>query len=322
MTLFRRIVASLTPKAASTADGGVAEGVKPVLVRPPHDRPVTFADLSEIPDPSLVPPLDRPVVDDATLTPEQRSWRETGTVLLKHFVPEPIIARYVARREALRAELLHRYAGGWESPTPYEHVPQLREICLYPPLMQIMEGLVGEPMMLHLNLTGWVSTDRDWHQDDYLNPPFVNSWYAAVWIALDRIDPDSGPFEYVPGSHKWPLLRGNKVQQFLTEEERERREGLLKVNHWMAYAERFVTPAIDQEIARRNAAPVKFLGERGDVLIWHGRLMHRGSRANRPGMERRSLIAHYSGIHHRPDMPHRAQDDNGMTYAIFNHPLV
>ena len=47
-------------------------------------------------------------------------------------------------------------------------------------------------MLLHLALTGWISTQRDWHQDDYLNPPFVANWYAAVWMALDDISAESG----------------------------------------------------------------------------------------------------------------------------------
>ena len=65
--------------------------------------------------------------------------------------------------------------------------------------------------MLHLVLSGWVSSERTWHQDDYLNPDFVNSHYAAVWVALRDISPDCGPFQFVRGSHKWPLTRRDKV---------------------------------------------------------------------------------------------------------------
>ena len=36
-------------------------------------------------------------------------------------------------------------------------------LALHPPLLRMMESLVGEPMLLHLALTGWVSTQRDWH---------------------------------------------------------------------------------------------------------------------------------------------------------------
>jgi len=96
----------------------------------------------------------------------------------------------------------------------------MRYLLLYPPLMAKLKEVIGEEMILHLCLTGWVSTQRGWHQDDYLNPSFVNSWRTAVWIALGDIH---GPFEYVLGSHRWPLMRGEKVRALLTDEERARR---------------------------------------------------------------------------------------------------
>ena len=141
-------------------------------------------------------------------------------------------------------------------------------------------------MLLHLTLTGWVSTERNWHQDDYLNPPFVNSWYAAVWVALDRIDPDSGPFEYVPGSHAWPLLRGDKVRAHMLEEEAEARDPETGAGLWPTLSEKLVVPAIEAELASKQSRTEHFLAEKGDVLIWHGRLMHRGSSPRRTDLLR------------------------------------
>ena len=278
-----------------------------------HNLP-SFADLVEHPDPALLPPLDRPDVDEASLTPEQAAWRRDGVVILRRFIPDDVLAPYIAVREALGQP------AGWLMGSPYVHVPELRALSLHPPLMAMMQHLLGEPMLLHLNLTGWISSEREWHQDDYLNPPHVNSWYAAVWIALDHIAPDSGPFEYIPGSHRWGLLRGEKVRSFLTEEELTRKEAS-GINHWEKYAKRFVTRAIDQEIAATHSPIVPFLAEKGDVLIWHGRLVHRGSLALTRFKERRSLIAHYSGINHREDMIVRHTDENGQAFAHFDTPL-
>ena len=271
-----------------------------------------FSDLSEYPDPDTLPWLDQLSVDASRLTPEQAQWRREGVATLEGFLPDDLVDAYVARRE--RENIV-----GWVSPTPYEHVPELRALALYRPLTQLMRDLVGEEMMLHLALTGWMSSERAWHQDDYLNPPGVNGWYAAVWMALDTIHPDSGPFEYYPGSHRWPLLRGEKVRSFMTDDERAERDSL-GVNQWARITERFVLPAVEAEAVRRRTPIKQFLGKRGDVLIWHGRLMHRGRTPNVPLMERRSLITHYSGVNHRPDMPKRAEQD-GSVYAIFNYPL-
>jgi hypothetical protein len=284
--------------------------------------PITFDMLSETPDPRLAPKLDRPDCDESGLTPEQLSWRRDGVVALRGFMPDAVLDPYIARRERLKAEAPESYLGGWRSPTPYEHVPELRQAGLYPPLMKMMEHLIGEPMMMHLNLTGWVSTERNWHQDDYLNPGHVNSWYTAVWIALDDISPEAGPFQYVAGSNRWPLMRQNKVLACMPKDEREARDPVSGSGMWPKLSERFVVPAIESELERREAKIEEFIAGKGDVLIWHGRLMHRGSAPRRTDLLRRSLIIHYSGVNHRPDMVNRAKDENGMDYAVFNHPLV
>lgn len=264
---------------------------------------LTFSELADEPSPQFLPPLDQAIVNESALTPAQLAWRHEGVAILPRFLPDHLMDAYARRRAAFNDP------SGWPSPTPYLDVPELRELALYPPLMKEMQALIGEPMLLHLCLTGWVSTERGWHQDDYLNPPHVNSWYAAVWMALEDIHPDSGPFEYVPGSHRWPLMRGHKVRRHMPWRDAMRPE-------WPQLSEAFVVPTIDAEITHRGAEIRSFIAKRGDVLIWHGRLLHRGSKPKQPGMPRRSLICHYSGVNHRRDMPARAQDANGQLYAV------
>jgi len=282
---------------------------------------VAFDDLAEMPDPAAIPPLDRPGAATGQMTAAQQEWRRDGVLILRGFIPEETLEPYRRVRAALETEAPVHHLGGYPSPSPYEHVPEMRAVCLYPPLMRVLEEVIGEPMMLHLALTGWVSTERNWHQDDYLNPDFVNSWYAAVWIALDTIDPDAGPFEYIPGSHRWPLLRGEKVRACMPREAAEAVDPLTGAMTWPKTSEAFVVPAIEAEIIRRGAEIRSFTARSGDVLVWHGRLMHRGSAPRVPGRLRKSLIAHYSGVTHRPDMPERRTDSHGSTYAVFGYPL-
>ena len=293
------------------------------------ERPVArigFADLAEVPDPALLPRLDRPGVDPARLSADQRAWLRDGVVIKDGFLPDALLDPYIARRAAFRPGTAWN-AVGWPDGNCYEGVPELRDVALYPPLMALLEALIGEPMLFHLALTGWLSTERDWHQDDYLNPDFINTWYCAVWIALDTVTPESGPFEYVPGSHRWPLLRGEKVRSFLTDEERGRKAATTKLVEWPKYAERFLSPAIEAQIEASGLPVVPFFGRKGDVLVWHSRLMHRGSKRREEWdtidgkvyskYPRKSLITHYSGINHRPDMIAREQDGSGQSYAVF-----
>ena len=63
----------------------------------------------------------------------------------------------------------------------------------------------------------------------------------------------------------------------------------------------------------------KFLAKKGDVLLWHARLMHRGAIPNDPDLWRETAILHYSGVNHRPDMPASAiQHQQGGWYFPLN----
>jgi hypothetical protein len=261
-------------------------------------------------------------LSDPAPDPSPDDWNDNGIVYLPSFVPGPLIDAYRdewAARNGYRGrhsamppddgdgqwsstgigdpwalEVLDaERPGGWNEACPYMHEPALRAICTYPPLAQVLGDLIGQPAGLHLNLTGWVSTLRDWHQDTYLNPYEVGDQYAAVWIALGDVHPDSGVFQYVPGSHRWHRLTRDKIASVVN----------VGDPSWPEHTEAVLTRLVEAELDRRGAEVVSYCPNRGDVLIWHSRLYHRGSRPTVPGAYRPAVIAHYSGVRVRPDMP-------------------
>jgi hypothetical protein len=243
-----------------------------------------FAALAEMPSDDAIPPLDRAVVDEKVLSPHQLEWRRTGVVVLRGFIPPSLVDEYRASREGRLPDQM-----GYPTSLAYMQIPEIRAIALYQPLAEIMTSLLGEPLAMHFDLTQWVSTERDWHQDDYLNPPEINSHYMAVWFALDAIDDDCGPFEYVPGSHRWPVVRGHLVRSLMPEEDRDS-------PNWPKLSEPYVVDAYERQLEASGLRVERFLADKGDVLIWHGRLLHRGTLARIPGKPRRSLIAHYTAV--------------------------
>ena len=190
----------------------------------------------------------------------------------------------------------------------------MAELALFRPVTDMLEHLIGAPMGLNLALTGWVSTTRAWHQDDYLNPGYVNSWYCAAWMALEDIHPDSGPFQFVSGSHRWPALRRDLLFKQLPSYIPARSD-------WPICTESIVVPACEAEIAARDAKIETFLPKKGDVLLWHGRLMHRGSLPKNEEILRPALICHYTAIDHNPDAPAPVQAENGSWFFPFEHAL-
>lgn len=252
---------------------------------------ISYQQLSEDYPDSVKPFLDKISIPD-WITEEQKEWTRDGVLIKKKFLPDQIVEAYYNFRSKVNLD------GGWKDPCPYMRHDELKEICLYEPLVSKMEEIIGEPMGLHLNLTGWVSTQRAWHSDDYLNPEYVYSHYVAVWIALEDINPNSGPFQYVPGSHLWAPLRRHKLFSMIPAEQSSRGD-------WPSTTENIIATACEQEIKDRGAEIVTYLPKKGDVLFWHGRLIHRGSLPSVPGTPRRSLIAHYSSLNHRTDMQER-----------------
>lgn len=259
------------------------------------------------------PEVTKTVIEQAPLEllPEkQRFWREHGYVVLPNLIPTDVLDEYAAVRERLPKERSAptNYWGGWHFPTPFMICPQLLDLATYHSLMHELASLVGEYMGLHLALTGWVSTERAWHQDTYLNPSFLWSHYAAAWIALDDIDGDAGPFELVEGSHLWPALRQDKLFRYLAPDQRAS-------PHWPTFTQGEVARVCAEEMERRGSKISSFVPKRGDVLIWHSNLIHRGSAPKNPELLRKSLICHYSSIVRRLDMERlKRNPTNGMLY--------
>lgn len=220
-----------------------------------------------------------------------------------------LIDRYAEARAQLPKDPDARtnYWHGWHFPTPYLVCPQMLSLGLCEQLVEPLNVLLNENALLHLALTGWVSTERNWHQDSYLNPPPVWSHYVAAWIALDDIDRDAGPFQYVPGSHRWEVLRRDKLFRFLD-------PSVSGSPDWPSMTQDEIAVICEKKIREMGVEPVYYTPKKGKVLIWHSNLMHRGTRPLNPDLLRKALILHYSGVSVRTDMNPVKRFDRGFFF--------
>lgn len=229
-------------------------------------------------------------------------WLSDGVIRLDFSRDEvwmDMLDRYAAARERLLPKdraAKSNYWNGWSHPTPYLDCPELMAVGLnHRPLVGMLSSLLDDQVLLHLALTGWVSTERNWHQDSYLNPPAVWSGYVAVWIAMDDIHMDSGPFQFVPGSHRWDVLRREKLFSMLPESVRSSAD-------WPTVTQGEVARVCEEKISATGAEIVEYIPRKGEVLVWHSNLVHRGSPPKDPEALRKSLILHYSAVQRRKDM--------------------
>jgi hypothetical protein len=250
-------------------------------------RMPSFQDLMEVYPEDQVPFLDQTSVSHEHVAPHQRSWSDNGILLIRGML-DPAICEYVAVRESL-----HLGMRGFPTYTPYiEHDVIMRMFCS-PEMNTLINDLVGETLGLHFNLTPFTSTERGWHQDEYLNPPGIFGRYIAAWIAVDDVPEESGPFEFIAGSHKLPTASREKVMPYLKQK--------FQLGHspgytWSGSSAMFVNPAYFFKFVGDDKPVTKFLGKKGDVLLWHARLIHRGAPPTDRSVTRPGIIGHYSPI--------------------------
>ncbi len=263
------------------------------------------------------PELTKTVIETmrpSDLADLQRAFIDDGVVVINSGgFPDDLIDSYCEAREKLPKvrSKKNNFWDGWHHPTPYLDCPAMLNLATFPPLQKILMALIGEPMGLHLALTGWVSTQRNWHQDTYLNPAFLWSKYIAVWFALDDITDDMGPFEFVRGSHKWKALRQDRLFNYMEPE-------LRNDPNWPTVTQKEVARICEAEIDKQGQPVERFIAKKGDVLIWHSNLMHRGSEPKNPLALRKALICHYSSILSRFDMMNlKRNQENGSLYFSF-----
>lgn len=125
------------------------------------------------------------------------------------------------------------------------------------------------------------STKKSWHQDSGgLNNAIAGENYIGIWVALEDVHPDSGPFELIPGSHKW-----NIDEEYADLQSSENLEAI--PNH----------EKIQLITDKKNLGEIySFLPKKGDAIIWHGRLIHRGANPKNEDLTRKSLIGHYCNM--------------------------
>ena len=161
----------------------------------------------------------------------------------------------------------------------YLSFPRIRSLALDRRLTRLLAELIGDTPTLCNTLGLDYGTEQGKHVDSlYMTPPH-QSPLVATWTALEDCHPEAGPLVYVPGSHKIAPYRFSDGR--LTEVSAER-------GAWESY--------IRDHVARLGLVEQQFLPRKGDVLIWHGQLLHGGGKRSDPNRTRRSLVCHYFAV--------------------------
>ena len=115
------------------------------------------------------------------------------------------------------------------------------------------------------------------HQDQYYLPDCM-----SAWIAMVDVDENNGPLVVQPGSH-----RGRLVTKSDARHELRPGETYLDQQHGRYF------PLVREMFRDNGREQVQVLVNQGDVVLFHGRLIHGGAPVRRPGTPRHALACHY-----------------------------
>ncbi len=149
-------------------------------------------------------------------------------------------------------------------------------------VFDFVERVLGAPAVATQSLYFEYGSQQALHRDPVFVQTQPPSHLVAVWIALEDIDPRSGPLVYVPGSHRLPYY------QLAAGEHRfdHKRHGEAEIRAMEEFDR--------AEMRRANLAVVPFTPRRGEALLWHHSLLHGGSTPEVPALTRKSLVVHFS----------------------------
>jgi phytanoyl-CoA hydroxylase len=224
---------------------------------------------------------------------------------LRHYIENG----YVVFSRAVNADLVDEYVAffeqAWKRPPPgifahsggevlplseqlYDRVAKVSDIHYYfarageiifpEPVRRFLQQIYERPPVVFQSMSMRKGSEEDLHIDTgplTLTEPMA---LAAAWIALEDVMVGSGPFEYVPGSHRLPEVLNN---------------GISKGHNGDMTAYHEVLQATLAECAAHGLSTKSFMAKKGDVLIWHADLMHGGAKIDDPDFTRKSLVCHY-----------------------------
>lgn len=158
--------------------------------------------------------------------------------------------------------------------------PAARRIFWNPRLREIASAVFGRHARPFAAINFMRGSEQLLHQDMAVFHIYPRNFLLGAWIACEDIPADSGPLVYYPGSHREPLFDGF--------------DDYPQTN--LRTADRALAARYQAHVDARAAHYPRreFLARKGQVLFWHGMLIHGGAPQLRPLASRKSMVLHYT----------------------------
>ena len=147
-------------------------------------------------------------------------------------------------------------------------------------LRALVSRLLGRAARPFAAINFMSGSQQHLHQDMAVFHIYPHDYLVGAWIACEDVAVESGPLVLHAGSHRAGMFPGFRDYP--------------QTNLRTADAEttRAYEAWVDAVAARHPRD--EFLAKKGDVLFWHGMLLHGGAPVLRRGISRKSMVLHYT----------------------------
>lgn len=158
--------------------------------------------------------------------------------------------------------------------------PAVRRLASLPLIRQRLKAAFGRDPFPFQTINFRRGSEQPFHSDVMHFSSLPERFMCGVWIALEDVQPDSGPVVYRPGSHRLPIfsMRDAGVNSDLPSDEDYERH----------YVPRFAERLDAAGLPTQTVAIAK-----GQAFVWAANLAHGGSAIANPASTRRSLVVHF-----------------------------
>lgn len=186
----------------------------------------------------------------------------------------------------------------------HRHLEVHERFTLHRRILDVLEILIGPDVMVMqsmLFLKPPQKTGQAYHQDSFYIKTAPDT-LCGTWIAIDDCDEQNGCMYFIPGSNFDPIYQ-EVAQPENTEDFQERLTEIAGVD------DRREVPAI---------------AKAGDVIFFHGHLIHRSKRNRSTDRFRRAYVCHYANARSYTEWGSGNQNHilaRGTTHLPFANPL-
>ena len=234
----------------------------------------------------------------------KRKFDEEGLIVLENLFSDEELDKHLRSVHEIRRRVDVKDENGFGDRIGQLHqlVPSLMNLAMTNKvLLEILRHALKDEPLLFGSLNFEKGSQQRLHVDAIFFWPEPEYSMAGVWVALEDVDLQNGPLIYVPGSHRWPMIRSEDIVVDKPDVKSKRdlaRAGKIsgaELGSFVAETGNLWTEKYSRWLEEKRIEPTKLVLKKGTAVVWHSLLAHGGDIIADNTRSRNSVVYHFLG---------------------------